>query len=49
MILLDQLKEVYFDGELDVVETATYFPKIRRKDFVFGLNIERGSPCSMRV
>ena len=44
VILLDQLKEVYFDGELDVVETATYFPKIRRKDFVVGLNLQTSGP-----
>ena len=44
VILLDQLKEVYFDGELDVVETATYFPKLRRKDFVVGLNLQTSGP-----
>lgn len=44
VILLDQLKEVYFDGELEVVETATYFPKIRRKDFVVGLNLQTSGP-----
>jgi hypothetical protein len=28
MVLLDLLKEIYFDVELEPVETATYFPKI---------------------
>jgi peptide/nickel transport system substrate-binding protein len=44
VILLDQLKEVYFDGELDVVDTGAYFPKIRRKDFVVGLNLQTSGP-----
>jgi peptide/nickel transport system substrate-binding protein len=39
VILIDQLKTVYIDGELDPVETATWFPKIGRKDYQVGLNI----------
>jgi peptide/nickel transport system substrate-binding protein len=44
VILLDQLKEIYFDAELEPVETATYFPKIRRKDFIIGLNLQTSGP-----
>jgi peptide/nickel transport system substrate-binding protein len=44
VILIDQLKEVYFDGELEPVDTATYFPKIRRKDFIVGLNLQTSGP-----
>src|ERR1700730_9811622 len=33
VLLIDQLKQVYIDGELDIVDTAQYFPKIQRKDF----------------
>jgi len=44
VILLDQLKEIYFDAELEQVETATYFPKIRRKDFTVGLNLQTSGP-----
>ena len=44
MILIDQLKEVYFNGELEPVDTATYFPKIRRKDFIVGLNLQTSGP-----
>src|SRR5439155_7152906 len=33
-ILIDQLKEIYIDGELDAVETVNCFPKIARKDFM---------------
>ena len=28
IILTDQMKEIYIDGELDAVETANWFPKI---------------------
>jgi len=39
VILIDQLKDIYIDGELDPVETATWFPKVARKDYQIGLNI----------
>ncbi|MET4798797.1 ABC transporter substrate-binding protein [Bradyrhizobium sp. LB11.1] len=39
VILIDQLKSIYIDGELDVVETANWFPKIARKDYMLGLNL----------
>src|SRR6202012_5033487 len=43
VILIDQLKSVYIDGELDVVDTAQWFPKIARKDYAIGLNLT-GNP-----
>ena len=39
VILIDQLKEIYIDGELEVVETANWFPKVYRKDYKIGLNL----------
>ena len=42
MILIDQLKEVYVDGELEIVETASWFPKVMRKDYKVGLNLTGG-------
>jgi peptide/nickel transport system substrate-binding protein len=39
VILIDQLKSIYIDGELDVVETANWFPKVARKDYTIGLNL----------
>src|SRR5271165_3330519 len=39
VILIDQLKEIYIDGELDTVETVNWFPKIARKDFMVGANL----------
>jgi len=39
VILLDQLKEIYIDGELDVVETSLWHAKVARKDYTVGLNL----------
>ena len=39
VILIDQLKSIYIDAELDVVETANWFPKVARKDYALGLNL----------
>ncbi len=39
MILIDQLKHVFIDGELDVIETAIWHSKIARKDYDIGLNL----------
>jgi peptide/nickel transport system substrate-binding protein len=38
-ILLDQLKEIWVDGELELIETANWVPKLIRKDFIAGLNV----------
>ena len=42
VILTDQLKEVFIDGELDIVETASWYPKMYRKDYKIGLNLTGG-------
>ena len=39
VILIDQLKHIYIDGELEIVETANWFPKIARKDFMLAANL----------
>jgi peptide/nickel transport system substrate-binding protein len=39
IILIDQLRDIYIDGELEVVETANWFPKVYRKDYKIGLNL----------
>jgi peptide/nickel transport system substrate-binding protein len=44
VILIDQLKEVYIDGELVVIDTTVYYPKIQRKDFTVGLNGQTSGP-----
>jgi peptide/nickel transport system substrate-binding protein len=42
VLLTDQLKEVFIDGELDVVETAIWYPKMYRKDYKIALNLTGG-------
>ncbi len=39
VILLDQLKEIYIDGELETVDTAQWYPKMMRKDYTVALNL----------
>ncbi|HEX3952622.1 MAG TPA: ABC transporter substrate-binding protein, partial [Stellaceae bacterium] len=39
VIVIDQLKKIFFDAELDTVETANWFPKITRKDYQIGVNL----------
>ncbi|MGD9617674.1 MAG: ABC transporter substrate-binding protein [Alphaproteobacteria bacterium] len=38
-ILLDQLKEIWIDGELELVETANWVPNLIRKNFTLALNV----------
>jgi peptide/nickel transport system substrate-binding protein len=44
VLLIDQLKQVYIDGELELVETAQYYPKILRKDYSVALNLQTSGP-----
>jgi len=44
VLLLDQLKEIYIDGALDVVDTAIYLPKLLRRDFIVGLSPSGSGP-----
>jgi peptide/nickel transport system substrate-binding protein len=39
VLLIDQLKEIYINGELEPVETTQWYPKVMRKDYMVGLNI----------
>ena len=39
IIMIDQLKQIYIDGELEVVETANWYPKIARKDYMIAGNL----------
>ena len=36
MILISHLKEIYIDGELDIVDTALWYNKMARKDYTVG-------------
>jgi peptide/nickel transport system substrate-binding protein len=37
VILIDQLKEIYVDGELETVDTTQWYPKVQRRDFTIGM------------
>jgi peptide/nickel transport system substrate-binding protein len=39
IILIDQLKQVYIDSDLEEIETVNWYPKVMRKDFTVGLNL----------
>ena len=38
VILAGQLKEIWIDADVDIIETAQWFPKVARKDYTIGLN-----------
>jgi peptide/nickel transport system substrate-binding protein len=38
-VLIGQLREIYIDGELEPVDTTSWYPKLLRKDFTVGLNV----------
>ena len=44
VIMIDQLKEVYIDGELEMIDTANWLPKVMRKDYTVGFSPVGGGP-----
>ena len=39
VILIDQLKQIHIDAELEPIDTTAWFPKIRRHDYTLGANL----------
>ena len=39
VILIDQLKKVHVEAELDVIDTSVWFAKVARGDYTVGLNL----------
>src|SRR5262245_56008813 len=39
VILIDQLKKIYIEGELENVDTPQWYAKIARKDYAVGMNL----------
>jgi peptide/nickel transport system substrate-binding protein len=39
VILIDQLKQIYIQGELEPVDTTQWYPKVQRKDYAVALNL----------
>jgi peptide/nickel transport system substrate-binding protein len=42
VLLIDQLKEVYIDGDLEPVDTTNFFPRMVRRDFSVALSAGAG-------
>ena len=40
VILIDHLKSVYIDGELEVLDTSVWYARLLRKDFAVALNVQ---------
>jgi peptide/nickel transport system substrate-binding protein len=39
VIVGDQLKTIYIDGDLDIVDTPNWYPKVARKDYTIGVAV----------
>jgi peptide/nickel transport system substrate-binding protein len=44
VLLIDQLKEIYIDGELDAIDTTIFFPRMYRKEYLVSLNLQTSGP-----
>jgi peptide/nickel transport system substrate-binding protein len=42
VIAISQLREIYIDGELEPIDTATWFPRVMRKDYTVGATVSEG-------
>jgi len=42
--MIDQLKEIYIDGELEAIDSTRYYPKIMRQEYTVGLNLQTSGP-----
>lgn len=43
VLLVETLRQIYIDAELEPIDTPAWFPKITRKDYVIGPNITCGA------
>jgi peptide/nickel transport system substrate-binding protein len=39
VILIDQLKKIYIEGELDPIDTTVWFTRVQQKNYQIGLNL----------
>jgi peptide/nickel transport system substrate-binding protein len=42
VIAISQLREIYIDGELELIDTANWFPRVMRKDYKVGVTVSEG-------
>jgi peptide/nickel transport system substrate-binding protein len=43
VIMIDQLKQIHIDAELEIIETSVYFSRVFQKKYVLGLNLTGSS------
>src|SRR6267143_1656255 len=39
VIAISQLREIYIDGQLELIETANWYPRVTRKDYAVGVTV----------
>ena len=44
VILVDQLKDIYIDGEVEAIDTTVFFPRMFRKDYLVALTLQTSGP-----
>jgi peptide/nickel transport system substrate-binding protein len=44
VVLIDQLNQVYLDGDLELVELPAFYPRVYRKDYTVALNWQTSGP-----
>ena len=42
VIAISQLREIWIDGELELIDTANWFPRVMRKDYTVGVTVAEG-------
>ena len=42
VIAISQLREIYIDGELEVIDTALWYPRVTRRDYKVGVTVAEG-------
>jgi len=44
VLLIDQLKQIYIAGQLEILDTSLFYPAILCKDFTVGVNFQTSGP-----
>src|SRR5260370_41958 len=42
VIAISQLREIYIDAELEVIDTAVWYPRVTRRDYTVGVTASEG-------
>src|SRR5215469_2952541 len=44
ILLIDQLRQIYIEAELEAIDSTRYYPKIMRQEYTVGLNLQTSGP-----